>query len=281
MIDGARQFKLKNADGQFYDMTRPDAFIWNPKGLGWGHETETERLGMTYYIVQNNEVQPNPSGDMVFRTYDEYHNFLKFCYVGGLVLYYSPHYVSLDKKWFCLDVEIRIDKSEIEYENEHLICPVEFIGTSYWYRTDTYETLGVSELGGKKYTYTYGYRYGFGQSNIIHISNELASYFKLTINGAITNPCYSVYVNGKEIRKGKINVAVESTQKLVVNTVPDKMEIALYDKMTDERIENIYQKSDFSTLRIFALPRGECSFVITSDDSVAIFDATLEVMSHV
>lgn len=281
MIDGVRRFKLRNADGQFYDMTRPEALFWQPNGLGWGYETETERLGMTYYILENNEVQPNPTGSMVFRTYDEFHRFLQFCYVGGLVLYYSPAYKELDEKWFCLDVQIQIDKSEIEVDNNHLICPVEFLGTSYWYRTDVYQTMGTSELGEKKYTYTYPYRYGVGESNIMHIYNELPSYFKLTINGAVTNPSWTVYVNGKEVNKGKVNVAVESTQKFVVNTIPDEMEIALYDKQTDERIQSVYQNSDFTTLRIFALPRGECSVVVSSDDAVVILDATIEVMSHV
>jgi len=48
MINGVRQFKLINALGAEYDMTRPDALLHAPDGLGWGTEATVNRLGMTY-----------------------------------------------------------------------------------------------------------------------------------------------------------------------------------------------------------------------------------------
>ena len=79
MIAGVRQFKLINALGAEYDMTRPDALLHAPDGLGWGTEATVNRLGMTYIGINEKEIHQSPSGEMVFRTYEEYGRFLSFC----------------------------------------------------------------------------------------------------------------------------------------------------------------------------------------------------------
>ena len=282
MIDGVRQFYLKNKNGQIYDMTRPERLFWLPEGFGWGIESVTERLGLTYFVVEENEVQPMPSGNMVFRTYDEFRRFLQFCYVGGLTLYYSPAYVVENKRWFALDVSLIIDKSEIKPENDHLVCPVQFTGLSYWYELKTYQTItGATDESGKKYPYTYPSTYGTGQSNIMHVNTELDSYFKLTIFGAVTNPQWSIVKNGEVVHIGKVNTEISALQKFVVNTDPAKMEIAVYNRRNDKFLRNAYQESVFSTQRIFSIPKGETSFVVSSDDETQIINAILEVYSRV
>lgn len=140
MINGVRQFKLINALGREYDMTRPDALLHAPDGLGWGTERTVNRLGMTYIGINEKEIHQSPSGEMVFRTYEEYGTFLSFCQQGGLVLCYKP----IDTWYYC-ECLISIQKSEIQWENNHLICPVQFTLLSYWYEKVVAQTAEPPE----------------------------------------------------------------------------------------------------------------------------------------
>lgn len=140
MIAGVRQFKLINALGAEYDMTRPDALLHAPDGLGWGTERTVNRLGMTYIGINEKEIHQSPSGEMVFRTYEEYGRFLSFCQQGGLVLCYKPL-----ETWYYCECLISIQKSEIQWENNHLICPVQFTLLSYWYEKVVAQTAEPPE----------------------------------------------------------------------------------------------------------------------------------------
>lgn len=283
MIEGARNFKLINKTGAEYDITRPEALFWEPDGLGWGYEPEYSRLGMTFTTLgklAETERQAVISGNMVFRTYDEYHNFLIFCQVGGLSLAYMPHYIGMDLKWFYVDVIVSIDKSEIKPDNNHLVCPVTFTAVSYWYDKQVAQTAQQGDdLGGKVYTYTYPYRYGVGASNVLYFDVPLASYFKLYFMGAVTNPRYDLYVGDTVVASGKFFVTADSSQMLVIDTNPKTIEASLYLK-TGAYVNDVYQTSDFTKRRFFAIPAGESRMIVQSDD-VDLPTVMIEVQRHV
>ena len=275
MIYGVRQFKLINGNGQEYDMTRPDALFHDPDGLGWGTEADIARLGQTYIAIDEREVRQSPSGEMVFRTYEEYGQFLSFVQVGDLVLAYKPR-----DTWYYVRCLININKSEIKVDTLHLICPVTFTLTSYWYERVVTQTADPEESeDSKTYSYTYSYTYGAGIINVFEIDCDLPSYFKLTIFGEATNPLWRVIENGEITHQGKVNTSVTSSQKLVINTNPKEMEIAKYTLM-NVRISSAYGSSDFTTERIFALPKGHCQLQILSDDETPP-KVMLEVLKHV
>lgn len=275
MINGVRNFKLINRFGAEYDLTRPYvAFLNNPQGLGWGTETETQRLGMTYTVITDKERQSNPSGEVVFSTYAEYTRFLEFCQVGGLVFCYKPI-----ETWYYLKCTISIDKSEIKPENDRLICPVSFLGHSYWYEQTRAESGEQEETEGKEYDYYYGYNYGVSEKNQFEFDLPLASYFKLTILGEVTNPEWRVIVNDETVKTGKVNCHISSANKFVVDTNPDSVEISEYTKR-NVKVGSLYQDSVFSTERIFALPQGKSKVIVLSDD-VSIPRVIMEVYRHV
>ena len=275
MINGVRQFKLINGNGAEYDMTRPEALFHAPDGLGWGTEATVNRLGLTYVAIDEREVRQSPSGEMVFRGYEEYNRFLAFCQVGGLVLAYKPL-----NTWYYVRCLISINKSEIKVDTLHLVCPVSFSLTSYWYEKVVTQTSDGQESDvAKRYAYTYSYNYGSGSSNVFDIHCDLPSYFTLTIMGEATNPVYRVLQNEVIVRSGKINVTVGSTQKLVINTNPKEAEIRLYTK-TNTRIRNVYGSSDFTTERMFSLPQGQSQMQVLSEDATQP-RVLLEVLKHV
>ena len=191
MIAGVRQFKLINALGREYDMTRPDALLYAPDGLGWGTERTVNRLGMTYIAINEKEIHQSPSGEMVFRTYEEYGRFLSFCQQGGLVLCYKP----LDTWYYC-EALISIQKSEIQWENNHLICPVQFTLLSYWYEKVVAQTAEPPEpvepsyrtVTGDPAVFNARYSYPIRDLSVaIQGSQELNGYDKPWVGGAGKN----------------------------------------------------------------------------------------------
>jgi len=191
MIAGVRQFKLINALGAEYDMTRPDALLHAPDGLGWGTEATVNRLGMTYIGINEKEIHQSPSGEMVFRTYEEYGRFLSFCQQGGLVLCYKP----LDTWYYC-ECLISIQKSEIQWENNHLICPVQFTLLSYWYERVVAQTAEPPEpvepnyrtVTGDPAVFNARYSYPIKDLSVaIQGSQELNGYDKPWVGGAGKN----------------------------------------------------------------------------------------------
>lgn len=275
MINGVRQFKLINVLGAEYDMTRPDALLHAPDGLGWGTERTVNRLGMTYIGINEKEIHQSPSGEMVFRTYEEYGRFLSFCQQGGLVLCYKPI-----ETWYYCECLISIQKSEIQWENNHLICPVQFTLLSYWYERVIAQTgqQGESESE-KQYAYTYSYQYGAGTSNVFTIDCDLPSYFRLHIMGEATNPSWRLVVDGEIVKTGKVNATFTANQKLVVNTNPKEVCIDRYNK-NGTLISSVYGLSDFSTDRLFALPQGQSQLQVQTDDATPP-TVILEVLKHV
>lgn len=275
MIPNVRQFKLINGNGAEYDMTRPEALLHAPDGLGWGTERTINRLGQTYIAIDEREIHQTPTGEMVFRTYEEYANFLSFCQVGDLVLAYKPR-----STWYYVRCLISINKSEIKVDTLHLVCPVTFTLTSYWYEKVVAQTSTPGESENEKqYAYTYSYQYGMGELNSFDINCDLPSYFKLTIFGEATNPIWRVVQNGNIIKSGKLIATIGSSQKAVINTDPKNTEIGLYT-LSNTRISNLYGYSDFATERIFALPQGSCQLQVLSEDDTPP-RVMLEVLKHV
>ena len=276
MINGVRNFKLINGNGTELDLTRAGFLLWKPDGLGWGITPTVTAVGSSYIVTDTTLERPRPTGSMVFANYQAYQQFLSFVQVGGLVLAYKP--VST---WYYLDCTVVIDKSEIKPDNDRLICPVDFYGTSQWYEKLAASAISVSlDEGAKIYPYKYQYRYSSGATGAIEVQNgNLSSYFKLTIMGAVDNPVYTLYQGGVQIASGKINVSVPAGRKLVIDTHPATMQIAEYTT-ANVLVGDRYANSDFTTERLFALPAGLCTIQV-NDDSGAVASAFVEVRKRV
>lgn len=274
MILGVRQFQMLNANGQIYDMTRPEALFYEPKGLGWGEEATVMTVGKSYVKTATKPEKPAPSGSMVFRTYQEYQNFLDFLQAGGLVFCYKPINV-----WYYLDVVVSIEKEEIDWENDHLVCPMTFTSLSGWYeKLVAYQAQDA--VGGKVYSYTYPYRYASSVPGTVDIVNgNQESYPRITIFGPVTNPFWALYKSGVRLETGRVNLTVPAGNKLVIDSHPATMEIAEYTA-AGQFIANRYGDSDFNTARLFMLPPGPCSVVFTQDGAGTV-NAYVEVKKRV
>ena len=86
--------------------------------------------------------------------------------------------------------------------------------------------------------------------------------------GEIENPEWRVMQNGVKILSGKVNAKISNTHKIIINTNPLDAEISEYTK-GGVYVQNLYNKSDFTTKRIFAIPAGDVTFTVLGQGTVA------------
>lgn len=264
-----REFQLTNANGESFDLMRKDAFLHDPDGLGFERDIDYTRVGCTWVLTRTDYDRPEPTGEMVFRGYEQYDAFCDFVNVGGVELGYKP----LDT-WYWLPCEISLGKSEIEHDTMRLRCEITFHGSAPWAEHTSYMQAGL-EAYGTGYPLHYSYSYGKGSPGLVTVANGLKeSPFKLHLFGAATNPAWSLRKNGVVIGTGKVKITLAEGHKLVIDSDPAHMEIAEYT--TDNvYVANRYAQSDFSTERILLLPTGTSS-IYASDDNGTI-DCVVEV----
>lgn len=271
-----RQFKLINRLGQEFDLMRKDAWLHDPTGLGFGRDASVQRVGNTFALLDSDESQPSPTGEMMFAGYEQADEFRHFVASGGIILAYKPR-----ETWRYLDVVVSMDQGELDTATKLLRCMVTFTGTSHWYESVVaYKAQRPSVAAGKVYPYIYSYTYVQTETGTVQIHNgALPSYPRLVIFGPVLNPAWALYQGGVQLADGKVSRRIDAEHKLVIDCNPATMEIGEYtldDVFTADR----YGDSDFSTARFFTVPPGE-SMVSFAQDETAAITAWVEVNRRV
>lgn len=123
----------------------------------------------------------------------------------------------------------------------------------------------------------YYYVYMTEANNTMYIENgSQISYFRLSILGPCKNPAYYLLKDGKVQHSGKINATIRSGYRLVVDTHPKTLDIGLYSANSETRHSSLYSLSDFTTDRIFALPKGSSTMYVLDDEGAEV-EAYVEV----
>lgn len=249
-----RQFWIRNARGETFDMNREDAFFSNPKGLGISRKSSYERAGYLWAAKEDYMSQKKPQGDMVFDGYEQYDEFMRIAQYTPLTLMYQP----LDTMYY-MDVDsFTIDKGEISYRDTFLTCKVVFNGTSPWYLENVFARRETAEDNGKRYGYTYPYTYAGGAAGetVLQNNSGMDAYCRLVIYGPVLNPAWKVTRSGALVAEGRVLAEIGKDFCLVVDADPKNLEIAKCD-LLGEKVADLYEKSDFDTDRFIYLPPGE------------------------
>lgn len=282
-----RSFYLVNNAGGVYSLDEPTHCWMSVKGLGFSRSFEFVKSGSDYLQTSEKTDQASPSGDLYLATYDDYLEFIQFISKSPLFLYYRPDYVRADtQKWYRCTVRVKsIEKTEIDYTIGMLKCPLTFIAYDTWHEMVTAYSSHVTTVGGKKYeldsqTSTYGYKYNYtyidGESGEINVTNgDFESPIKLHIYGPCTDPQWSLSQYGAVVQTGKVNTSIASGEKLVINSDPSDMQIAVYNQ-NNNFLRNAYQYSDFTTARFLYAPPGESVIKVITGASANIAYAELE-----
>lgn len=245
-----RKFILTNANGNTYSLNSLNSFLENPEGLGFEYDVEYENYN-NYFVETSRELkQIEFKGDVHFKTYEEYYNFMLFCQYKPLELAYTAY------KTFYMTCNVdRIKKEEIK-ENNRVTCPIKIVGLTPFYEKITKKNE-QTDSEGKTYSYTYPYKYVDTDTGVIELDvlTNLNSGISLTLLGPLINPTWAHYVNGEKILSGKINAEIDENNRLVIDssTIPYSIqEKDSYNNVVKDR----YQNSDFSTKRFIILRDG-------------------------
>ena len=249
-----RTFKLINNDGETCDLNvRDKHFLHTISGLGYEKSRE--------YIRVENVYQPTSAyfdmGEIEGMVYfggssnvKDYFEFAKFCQNEPLKLVYDPGNGKFTREGYVS----RIDKADGDNPKS---CRIRFECMTPWYkRVAEYNDGHITD--GKVYDYSYNYTYSDTIAGSVRIKSDsfISSPAKLIIYGAVTNPTWSQYVNGKKWLEGKVNATIVANHKLVIDTTSNPWSIKEYD-MANNLIADRYQQSDFNTDRFIMIEHGE------------------------
>ena len=271
-----RKFKLINNLNQEYDLMHPFHFFNVPSGLGYNQNIETARVGSAYIEIDTYLNQNQVDGSMVFNDYVEYQNFVRFASLEPLKLAYAP---LGNDDWYYLYSKIkRLGKTELTTARR-LECPISFVGFGTWFHI--YEVpIGLAIAGSKTYDYEYDYFYVdtvAGQAQFLNIQTE--STCKIELYGQCVNPSWSLSQNGVVVMNGMVSDTIASDEKLVINSYPQEMEIAVYDRTTNAFKRNDYSLSDFTKPRFVLIPSGN-SVLTCVDGSSNTIGGRVEVYEN-
>lgn len=254
-----RAFKLKNAAGYEYDLTDKEHFMYNPSDLGFSYDTDYQQVGAQFVQISETLKQPKPTGTIKFNTYAEYNNFIKFIQKKPLVLSYIP-----ENKEYRLDCKVAsLEKAE-KKAGGWLHCKIRFEGIGAWY---SYTLLqeNVADAGGKTYNWDYPYQYTDSTVDSVQITAEsnIKSPMVITFIGPCKNPLWKQYINGVESASGKVFVELKTGERMKVSSVMP-YSIVKTDNAGNE-LEDLYGKSDFSTVRFLWMEQGENRITIAHE----------------
>lgn len=142
--------------------------------------------------------------------------------------------------WSYIPVKLAsITKGELD-ATKHLICQVQFIAFGTWYTLLNYSGTSAQIQNG-----------------------AIPSPFRIEVPGAMTT--FTWNIGGLT---GKWSGSVTSGQKLVIDSNPESMEIAIYNGNTF--VSNEYGNCDFTTERLFFVAPGTQSMTLTKSASVEV-----------
>lgn len=256
-----RQFVLTNALGKIWNLNEIESFFHDIKGLGQEHKVTYTQLGTKFTKEKDLLAQKNITGKIKFDTYSEYRNFALFIQHKPLILSYKS-----DKTY---NIKVSVDRLEkTELATGGLYCQVSFKGLGTYYQVVTAENMKEQTTAGKVLPYAYPYTY-YDYSNgevIIESDSVLESPTKINIFGPCTNPSYNHMVNGVKIASGKVNATIQAGNKLVIDTMEIPYSIKEYT-IDNALVNDLYEKSDFSTERFIMLKYGKNRITFTHESS--------------
>ena len=233
-----------------YNLMAFDHFLNVPSGLGFDMEYTALRSGEVFVETSGHQAQKTISGELVFRSYEDYSDFINF--IGDnsqLTLCYKPH-----AEWWNIAVKVaNISKGEKD-TNGRLICAITFIAFSTWYKYSSYAAAAIIPV----------------------VNSGVPSPFRLRVTGAASSFSWDVTQDGRVIARGIWRGTLAANQYLEINTDPREMGINIY---TNEGVfvSNEYQHCDFSTERFFYVPSGASTFNVSKAASLMVVEYAYSV----
>lgn len=256
-----RQFTLINGNGHEYSLMDVEHWLYQPKKLGAKFSSKYEQIDADF-VRTNRITKPDDiKGKLLFtgsNAYKDYFDFMKFVAVEPLTLVYTTN----DEYRATVDIK-SIDKSEIE--DGVLECDIALKRLSRWYKQVTIFNNHHAETG-KIYSHTYDYTYAEYEPQTATIESDSGynSPTKITIFGPVTNPTWKHYLNGDVVGTGHIDATILENKRVVIDCTSLPYSIREYDSEGTLK-RDLYQYSDFDTIRFFNLAYGKNRITVEHD----------------
>lgn len=250
-----RRFRLINKNGEGYDLTTRSHFLHTPYGLGFQRETEYQRLGNQYIILNDAFAQAQIQGEVFFPNpgaYTKYYEFVRFCQNAPLYLLYKPA-----GREFIRVVRLSyVEKTELEAGGLNIQVTFDAL-TLFYEQVSAFNDKAIAQTG-KTFNYKYNYVYSGGALNTVTIQSDSYAESPCTvyIYGACENPVWSHYVNGVLEATGSLVGEIPDGQKLAIDTTEIPYSIKRVD-MANQFVADVYGFADFSTERFITLKHGD------------------------
>lgn len=205
-MNAVRNFWLTNAEDNTYELLGPNVnntitFLYEPEGLGYSVDLSTIKLGNTNIIMSEQYNLGTFAGDLVFfgtvaEVYQQYQNLLSFLSKRPITLHYLPP--NTDTGYRCLVRVTSVEKTEVNYEDSCLHCPIQMFRQGMWYQDEPNELVVYNDTeDGKKYPLDRPYSYGALSLQNIQLTNVgmADTGIKVEIFGSVTNPEWSLFNN--------------------------------------------------------------------------------------
>lgn len=285
-----RKFWLENSLGAKYHLAdRASAiFFYEPDGLGFSKEIETERVGNQETVISELIDMPTVSGELLFykdttsNKYQEYYNFIQFIKYKPLKLHYLPPNTQED--YVCNVVMTKLDKSEVSSDDNVLHCATEIRCLTHWQTSQTRTIVVTADASddSKDYPLAYPYGYGAGSLNNIELRNEgtEAVGMVIEITGEAVNPQIALFdENNNEYGLLKLSGTfdyvrintndVEEEIYLERNGAPLANPVSYQDFVTYQGLTDDKIKTTFIQLNV-GMTKMSCTFANEFDGSVSI-----------
>lgn len=248
-MNDIREFVLKNANGENWNLNDENSFFSGINGLGQERKVSYQQIGNQFIKLEDLLKQKSISGKIIFEDYDDYYNFSKFIMFKPLTLSYTSAGT--------YEIQVSIDKlGKTEITEKGLESDVDFKGLTTFYKMVIAEKMNIDT--GKRYPYRYPYQYAKTITGevVIQSDSKEVSPARIVILGPCSNPEYRHYVNGVLKTTGKINCTISEGNRLIIDSTNIPFRILEADSNNCE-ISDKYQDSDFTTNRFLFLQYGE------------------------
>lgn len=295
-----RHFVLQNSAGEEMDITNTDVLFHDIGGIGFKEDTDFRGIGDVWWLNSVSFSQSPITGKICFT---EYHNttpyqkffkFAKFIQRAPLVLVYYPEGYGDGMTKYNKRVRVTsLEKSELTKYGV-LDSSIEFTPYTPWYKVVT----GSNEADSSEQSdpeSEYGWIWGGSGANPLvfepenyshdtvtkaHFRGESIEFvrlvsdtsnknpIKLTIQGPVTNPSWTHYVDGTRIATGGFDtgqtVQVLEDESLVIDNTYGMNTIKVIANDSGNELRDVYALRNFNLDCFFSLREGTNRFVISS-----------------
>lgn len=274
-----REFYIENELGQRFSMMdiEKGCFLNSPSGLGYGYDTQYSQIGDNFLQNIRKIKQSQISGEMIFKTYDNYKKVVDFVESSeDLKFVYKVPYKEGFKEFF-KDIDIYdVEKTEISTEGV-LKVGIMFSCKSLWYEKNeiTYNMSSSNKEIRWDFEWDSIFADYSNRSIIFDNKGHTEAPFKLELNGEVMNPVITILENDVEVKKLDLTgLTIEAGETFIYNTKDTEQQIIL---KSQEETRNLFDFLNPNFINFYKLRKGVSTIRLGAENEITNGKLTIYV----